>query len=185
MGIPAPSIRVVRKRSQAVIRQALYIYIKSPLSPVCTNVDNPWIEVRMDRVWDKNARPRANENSDKKLRESLRNFDHDLRQGPAFSAFLGFQTLFGMAGRSQVAKEASSALADKLLVTHPSLPLRRLERSSYDRFIRNVQPYAPVLVHCLECYRDGLASCVFIIHHTTSIAWLRWPCTNDFSFARR
>ena len=67
-----------------------------------------------------------------------------------------------------MAKEASSALPDKLDVTHPSLPLRRLERSSYDGFIRNVQPYALVVVRCLDCYHDGLASYVFSILGDTS-----------------
>ena len=79
-----------------------------------------------------------------------------------------FQNLFRVARRCQISKELSSALADELLVIHPSLPLTRLERSSYDRFIKNVQPYLLALGHFLERYRDRLAKYSLTNHRPVS-----------------
>ena len=85
---------------------------------------------------------------------------------PQPSVHLGFRYLFGMARRCEIAKGPSSALADKLVHKHPSLPLRRLERSSYDGFIRNVQPCVLAFAHFLECWRDELASYALSINRT-------------------
>ena len=58
---------------------------------------------------------------------------------------------FRMVPRCQMAEELSSALPDKLVDTLPSLALTGLERSSYDRFIKNDQPCLLALSHFLEC----------------------------------
>ena len=68
-------------------------------------------------------------------------------------------SVIGMKRRREIAKGLSIALAYKLFHTHPALPLRRLKGASYNRFIRNVQPYVLALAHLLECYRDELARC--------------------------
>ena len=71
----------------------------------------------------------------------------------------------------------SSALASEPVDMHPSLRLRRLKGSSYNRFIGNVQPYVLVLAlaHFLECYRDELAS---YASPANPMAFHRMPCVD-------
>ena len=94
---------------------------------------------------------------------------HSLYRGLYKPINPGFRYLFSMARHYEIAKGLSSALADKLVHKHPSLPLKRLKRSSYDRFIRNVEPYVLALAHFLECYRDELANYAVSANQTTFI----------------
>ena len=77
---------------------------------------------------------------------------HGLRQ----PTIPGFNYLFGIARRCDIAKQLAGALVDQLLEINFSLPETRLDEASYDRFIRNVRPYLLALAHFFECYRDGL-----------------------------
>lgn len=69
----------------------------------------------------------------------------------------GLQYLSNMTRHFRIARELSRALADKLVDMHPSLRLNPLDVASYDRVVRNVEPYILVLTHFLESYRYGLA----------------------------
>lgn len=102
---------------------------------------------------------------------SLYHTAHRLHRGRSQPEKMDLQYLFSIKGRCEIARGLSRALADKLMETHPALPLRRLDVALYDRVVRNIEPYILVLAHCLESYRDGLAEYV-LPARVREIPWL-------------